>query len=58
MTFVAAGDDIRPDCPIRQLAALVPRGEFRLIDGVPHNFWSTHPAAWTQVVSDLCAGVL
>jgi proline iminopeptidase len=57
MTFVAAGDDIRPDWPLRQLAALVPRAEFRQITGVPHNFWSTHPAAWTEVVSDLCAGV-
>jgi proline iminopeptidase len=56
MTFVAAAEDIRPDWPLRQLAALVPSGEFVEIAGVPHNFWSTHPATWTDVVSDLCRG--
>jgi proline iminopeptidase len=56
MTFVAAGEDIRPDGPLRQLAALVRRGRFREVTGVPHNFWSTHPAEWAQVVSDLCRG--
>ncbi|WP_123027173.1 alpha/beta fold hydrolase [Mycolicibacterium stellerae] len=54
MTFLAAGEDIRPDWPLRQLAALVPRGDFRELTGVPHNFWSTHPSTWTQTVSDLC----
>jgi proline iminopeptidase len=54
MTFVAAGDDIRPDWPLRQLAALVPNGEFRELGGVPHNFWSTHPAQWRRVLSELC----
>jgi proline iminopeptidase len=54
MTFVAASEDIRPDWPLRQLAALVPRGRFHQVLGVPHNFWSTHPAEWTQVVSELC----
>ncbi len=54
MTFLAAGLDIRPDWPLRQLAALVPGGRFREIDGVPHNFWSTHPERWVDVVSALC----
>lgn len=54
MTFVAAEEDIRPDWPLRQLAALVPRGQFRDIKGVPHNFWHTHPETWTALVSDLC----
>lgn len=54
MTFLAAGQDIRPDWPLRQLAALVPRGQFREITGVPHNFWSTHPTEWAQAVSFLC----
>ena len=52
MTFLAAAEDIRPDWPLRQLAALVPRGQFHEVTGVPHNFWSTHPAKWTQVVSN------
>jgi proline iminopeptidase len=55
MAVVAAIEDLQPDWPLRQLAALVPRGEFREITGVPHNFWSTHPATWTEVVSGLCA---
>jgi proline iminopeptidase len=58
MTFVAAAEDIRPDWPLRQLAALVPRGVFLEITRVPHNFWSTHPAIWTEVVSDLCAAAV
>jgi proline iminopeptidase len=37
MTFVAAGEDIRPDWPLRQLAALVARGRFREITGVSHT---------------------
>ena len=54
MTFLAAGDDIRPDWPLRQLAALVPRGRFLDVPGLAHNFWSTHPDRWADVVSALC----
>ena len=54
MTFLAADQDIRPDWPLRQLAALVPRGRFGEIAGVPHNFWSTHPEEWQDVVSASC----
>lgn len=54
MTFVAAGEDIRPDWPLRQLAALVPHGQFREVEGVGHNFWHTHPGMWKAIVSDLC----
>ena len=54
MIFLAAADDIRPDWPLRQLAALVPDGEFRQIAGVAHNLWSTHPVTWTKTVSELC----
>ncbi|GAY19277.1 hypothetical protein MSZK_60030 [Mycobacterium sp. shizuoka-1] len=56
MSFVAAGEDIRPDWPLRQLAALIPRGQFRSVRGVPHNFWHTHPETWTALVSELCRG--
>jgi proline iminopeptidase len=54
MTFIAAGEDIRPDWPLRQLAALIPHGQFREVEGVPHNFWHTHPGIWKAIVSDLC----
>jgi proline iminopeptidase len=51
MHFVAAGEDIRPSWPLRQLAALVPRGGFDTVLGVPHDFWHTHPATWHDVVT-------
>jgi proline iminopeptidase len=56
MTFLAAAQDIRPDWPLRQLATLVPRGRFLVVDGVPHNFWSTHPEEWVRVITELCHG--
>lgn len=54
MHLVAAGDDIRPWWPLEQLAALLPHGRFSVIPGVPHDFWSTHPAEWTNAISALC----
>ncbi|WP_329008594.1 alpha/beta hydrolase [Micromonospora rifamycinica] len=56
MHFIAAGDDIRPSWPLAQLAALVPRGRFSTVPGVPHDFWSTHPEVWTATVTDACTG--
>ena len=58
MHFIAAGDDIRPSWPLAQLAALVPRGEFSTVPGVPHDFWFTHPDLWATTVTDACAGRL
>lgn len=51
MVFVAAGDDPRPHWPLEQLARLVPRGHFTLVDEVPHDFWWTHNAIWQSVIS-------
>jgi proline iminopeptidase len=51
MHFVAAADDIRPSWPLRQLAALVPLGSFETVPGVPHDFWTSHPATWREVVT-------
>jgi proline iminopeptidase len=50
MQVVAAGDDIRPDWPLRQLAATVPHGSFESLPGVPHDFWHTHPDTWRDLV--------
>jgi proline iminopeptidase len=55
MHFIAAGDDIRPSWPLAQLAALVPRGKFSTVPGVPHDFWLTHPEVWTDTVTNACA---
>lgn len=51
MAVIAAGDDIRPPWPLRQLAALVPGASFAEVAGVPHDFWATHPRAWVDTVS-------
>lgn len=51
MHFIAAGDDIRPSWPLAQLAALVVRGRFSTVPGVPHDFWATHPKLWSETVA-------
>lgn len=56
MHFIAAGDDIRPSWPFRQLAELVPHGRFSTVPDVPHDFWSTHPGVWTESVNAACSG--
>lgn len=58
MTVLAAGLDVRPDWPLRQLAALLPHGRFVEVPGVPHDLWSTHPQVWTDVVTQACADAL
>ena len=57
MHFVAAAHDIRPSWPMAQLAALVRRGRFSTVPGVPHDFWSTHPEVWTTTVTEACAAL-
>ena len=41
-TFIYGTEDIRPDWPTRQLAALLPHGEFIEIDGAAHSIWLSH----------------
>lgn len=40
--FINAGDDIRPNWPTQQLAALIPRGRYVEIPGAAHQIWLTH----------------
>lgn len=54
MRFIAASNDIRPDWPLRQLAELAPAGSFELVGGVDHNFWTTDPERWIEVVTAAC----
>lgn len=42
--FVYGADDIRPPWPVEQVAQLIPRAQFTLIDGAAHNLWLTHGA--------------
>jgi proline iminopeptidase len=58
ISVIAAEGDIRPSWPLRQLAALAPRGTFTEVPDVPHDFWSTDPDVWTDVVSDACRAAL
>jgi len=55
MDFLAAGNDIRQSWPLQQLAALVPTSTFDVVPDVPHDFWSTHPDTWLDVVRTTCA---
>ena len=41
-TFINGGRDIRPHWPTRQLAALLPRGQYVEIAGAAHTIWLTH----------------
>ena len=39
---LTGSDDIRPNWPNAQLAALLPNGEFEVIPGAAHTLWATH----------------
>lgn len=54
MRFVAAGNDIRPDWPLQQLANVVPDGGFQTVPNVPHDFWATHPETWRETCTSVC----
>ena len=41
-TFIFGTEDIRPDWPTRQLAELMPHGEFVEIEGAAHTIWLSH----------------
>lgn len=41
--FINAAEDIRPNWPTRQLAALLPRARYVEIAGSAHSIWLTHP---------------
>lgn len=42
VTFINAGEDIRPNWPTQQLAALIPHGQYVEIEGAAHSIWLTH----------------
>lgn len=48
--LLAAELDVRPDWPLRQLAALIPDASFDVIEGVPHDLFATHPDVWRRTV--------
>ena len=50
--YILAGEDIRPNWPLEQLAALTPRGTCQTIAGAGHNIWLTHPDALATAMLD------
>jgi pimeloyl-ACP methyl ester carboxylesterase len=42
--FINAGNDIRPNWPTQQLAALIPKARYVEIPGAAHQIWLTHAA--------------
>lgn len=40
--FINATEDIRPNWPTQQLAALIPRARYTEIEGAAHTIWLTH----------------
>ena len=42
VTYINAEKDIRPNWPTRQLAALIPKGQYLEIPGATHYIWLTH----------------
>jgi proline iminopeptidase len=57
MAFIAAGSDIRPSWPLRQLAELIPGGTFEAVPGQPHDFWATAPEVWRTICTAACLRV-
>lgn len=46
--FINASDDIRPNWPTQQLAALIPNARYREIAGAAHTIWLSHAAELQQ----------
>lgn len=58
MSFLSASADIRPSWPVEQLAHLAPQARHSIVAGAIHDFWSTEPDRWGQVVTDECRWVV
>ena len=54
MSFIAAGNDIRPSWPLEQLAELAPGGAFEVVPDVPHDYWATDPDLWRATCTSAC----
>jgi len=54
MSFIAAGNDIRPSWPLQQLAELVPGGTFQVVPDVVHDWWATEADLWQKTCTIAC----
>lgn len=51
VSIIGMQDDIRPDWPLRQLAALAPQGRFYQVSGAGHYGWQTNEAGLGEVLA-------
>ena len=50
--FLYGADDIRPSWPIEQVAALMPKAEFHLLEGADHHLWTSQAQAMSGLLRD------
>lgn len=50
--FINAGNDIRPNWPTQQLAALIPNGQYFEIPEAEHCIWLTHDRELKVLLQD------
>jgi len=56
--FIAGSEDIRPSWPARQLASLLPRGEFHEVAGAAHCIWLTHGGELNKLLHQSIARII
>ena len=50
VTYIGAGNDIRPNWPARQLAALIKNGNYKEIPEASHYIWNTHAQELSEIL--------
>ena len=53
--FINGSEDIRPNWPTQQLAALIPEARYVEIEGAAHNIWLTHAQALQRELNNALA---
>jgi proline iminopeptidase len=56
--FINAVNDIRPNWPTQQLAALIPKGRYTEIPGAAHTIWLTHATELQMHLREALAYIL
>lgn len=56
--FINASEDIRPNWPTQQLAALIPRARYTEVAGAAHTIWLTHEHELQQALNDAIGWII
>lgn len=56
--FINASEDIRPNWPTQQLAALIPNARYVEIQGAAHSIWLTHATALKRTLKNALSFIL